>query len=238
MTLNRSNIVLGLLLMSAALPAAYAHHCTIYTVAGQQVGESPVPGADVAVGFPTAIATDPKGNVPKDVAQDGARNIYIADTGNNVIRAVNTAGVISTIAGTGDAAYFGDQGPSSTAQLNRPTGIATYEAGNIHVVDTANARVRKISTSGVISAVATGGNCEGSRLTGPFGIKFDAQRNLYIADTSRVRMLLPAGSVLSGDGGPAAVAPIGAWRLAFDSSGNLFVADPWNNVIHKLTLNR
>ena len=103
------------------------------------------------------LATAAELKHPNGVAVDYAGNIYIADESNNVIRMVNTAGIISTIAGTGTAGFSGDGGPATSAMFNDPQAVAVDLAGNIYVADNNNSRVRKINTAGIISTYAGGG---------------------------------------------------------------------------------
>ncbi len=191
---------------------------------------------------------------PKNIALDKSGNLYIADTGNNRIRMVTPAGIITTIAGGGatgfnGAGYGGDGGPAVSARLFFPSGLAVDGSGNVFIADTNNLRIRKLSPSGIITTVAgngtrgwsgDGGHADKAQLTNPTGLKLDNAGNLYIADTASVRMVSPAGIIttvagtgvlgFSGDGGPATSAQLGAWGLAFDGSGNLYVADPWGNL--------
>jgi hypothetical protein len=219
----------------------------ITTVAGSGPG-GPGYGGD---GGP---ATDAQLSWPKDITFDAQGNLYVADTGNSAIREVSPSGVITTIAGTGSTGYSGDGGSATNALLNQPSGLAIDSAGNLYVADTNNFRVRKISTSGVITTVAgngtkgssgDGGLGTSAQLTSPTGLAFDRAGNLFIGDGASVRMLSPAGIVttvagngvvvgLTGDRGPATSAETGAWGLAFDGTGELFVADPWNNAIRLL----
>lgn len=191
---------------------------------------------------------------PKDIVFDGAGNLYIADTGNSRIRKVDGNGMITTIAGDGIAGFSGDQGPASVAQLNLPSGIALDASGNIFVADTGNFRIRKITGDGTISTFA-GTGVQGfsgddglaifAQLSMPLGIKFDSAGNLYVADGTAVRMITPVGVIqtvagtgipgFSGDGGPATSAELMAWGLGFDLAGNLYITDPLNNVIRKLS---
>ena len=102
------------------------------------------------------LATLAKLNHPNGVAVDAAGNIYIADESNNVIRMINPAGIISTVAGTGTAGFLGDGGVATSARLNDPQAVAKDLAGNIYIADNNNSRVRKINTSGIISTYAGG----------------------------------------------------------------------------------
>ena len=97
-------------------------------------------------------------NQPFGVAVDSDGSVYVADTYNNRVRKVDAAGIITTVAGTGSAGYSGDAGPAANAQLNLPHGVALDAAGNIYVADTANSRIRKISSDGIITTVAGGGS--------------------------------------------------------------------------------
>ena len=195
---------------------------------------------------------------PKDIALDTAGNLYIADTGNNRIRMVTPAGIIATIAGIGASGYpgtyIGDGGPATQAGLFFPSGVATDSAGNVYIGDTNNYRVRKISPDGIITTLAgngiqgssgDGGPAVQAQLYNPAGLKLDKFGNLYIADGPSVRMISPAGIIttvagtgvagFSGDGGPATSAQLsGAWGLAFDRTGALYVADSAGNSIRVL----
>src|ERR1700732_2043443 len=92
-------------------------------------------------------------NGPFDVAFDSAGNLFFSDTFNHRIRRVDArSGVITTIAGNGEAGYGGDGGPAIRASLNEPYGIAIHSAGKIFVADRLNRRVRRVDVaSGVIT---------------------------------------------------------------------------------------
>jgi hypothetical protein len=92
------------------------------------------------------------------VAVDGNGNVYVADTYNNCIRKIDVTGTITTVAGTGLPGYSGDGGPARNAQLNLPHGVAVDTAGNIYIADTANNRIRKVSSDGIIATVAGSGD--------------------------------------------------------------------------------
>jgi len=94
-------------------------------------------------------------NTPSGVAMDGAGNLFIADRVNNRIRKVTApTGIITTVAGTGGAGFFGDGGLATSARLN-PDGVAVDGAGNLYIADRGNNRIRKVTAStGIITTVA------------------------------------------------------------------------------------
>ncbi len=93
-----------------------------------------------------------------DMAIDASGNIYICQANDNVIRKINTSGVITKFAGTGLAGFSGDGGLATSAKLNRPTSLATDNVGNVFVLDEYNTRIRKVTASGIISTYAGNGN--------------------------------------------------------------------------------
>jgi sugar lactone lactonase YvrE len=152
-------------------------------------------------------ATSAALNSPDGVALDSAGNIYIADSGNSVIRKVTVAtGIITTAAGTGVKGFSGDTGPATSAQLSTPYGIALDSAGNLYIADSGNGRVRKVTAStGIITTVAgnvpayypgtmtqmpagDGGAATSSSILEPFGLAFDPSGNLYISDTAAAQI--------------------------------------------------
>jgi uncharacterized protein (TIGR03437 family) len=203
-------------------------------------------------GGPANIATL---NRPGGVAADTAGNVYISDTGNHAIRKVSAAGVISTLAGNGVPGSSGDNGPAAVALLNSPGGLAVDSAGNLYVADTANHRVRRITSGGTISTVAgngtagdtgDGGAATAASLNTPGAVALDSNGALLIADTFNHRVRRVAGGVISalagsgtagfaGDGGPATAAalnqPLG---VAVDSLGNILIADTLNDRVREV----
>jgi len=191
------------------------------------------------------------------VAVDGAGNVYIADRDNNVVRKVNTAGVISTFAGTGVAGYSGNGGSATAAMLNKPAALVTDGAGNVYVSDQGNNRIRKINAMGIISnyagigvAAYTGDadSATAAAINGPDGLAIDASGNLYIADAGNnaIRMVSTSGIISTvagngtigsaGDGGPATAASLySPSGVATDAAGNLYIADVLNNKIRKVS---
>jgi uncharacterized protein (TIGR03437 family) len=224
----------------------------ITTVAGNGI-----PGYTGDGGPATAAEIFANGSV-FGLAVDAAGNLYISDGENHVVRKVNTAGIISTVAGTGSPGFSGDGGQATSAQLDFPAGIALDSAGNLYIADSSNNRVRKVSTSGIITTFAGNGNvtysgdgvaANTSAVSRPEGITTDDAGNVYISETSnsRVRKVDTAGIIhtvagqttktigFSGDGGPATAATLaGPIGLAVDHSGNLYIADNSNGRIRKV----
>ena len=188
------------------------------------------------------------------MALDRAGNLYIAEWNNNRIRKVDSAGVISTVAGTGTAGFSGDGGAATSAQLSNPQDVALDAAGNLYIADVNNNRIRKVDSSGNISTVAGGGSSLGdggaataAQLGAPRSVALDGAGNLYIADWSdhRIRKVDSSGNIstvagtgtqgFSGDGAAATAAQLNSpWDVAVDGSGNLYIADRNNNRIRKV----
>jgi uncharacterized protein (TIGR03437 family) len=204
-------------------------------------------------------ATSAELNLPSGVAVDGAGNLYIADMGNNRIRKVSPAGIITTVAGNGTDVYSGDGGPATSAELSLPQGVAVDAAGNLFIADTRNLRIRKVSAAGTITTVAgngsygssgDGGPATSATLNLPQGIAVDGAGNLFIADTvnNRIRKVNAAGTITTvagngsygyaGDGSAATSAELGGPEgAAVDSTGNLLIADSYNARLRKVALN-
>lgn len=150
----------------------------------------------------SGLATSAAFNSPYGVAVDGAGNIFITDTFNHVIRKVNSAGIISTVAGNGKSGFgtpgvSGDGGQATTASINSPEGVAVDSAGNIFIADTPNHRIRKVTPAGIISTMAgngtpgfsgDGGPATSASLNFQRGVAVDSAGTLYIADTSNQRI--------------------------------------------------
>jgi uncharacterized protein (TIGR03437 family) len=234
---NPGNVRLLLLVLVAAIASAQ----TITTFAGN--GTAGYSGD----GGPAAQAEI---NRVVGLAIDAAGNIYLADQNNNVVRKVDTTGVITTFAGTGTAGYTGDGGPAAQAELNGPLGVCVAPSGAIYVNDEGNGRVRAISPSGTITTVAGNGTTVSSGDGGPataagFVIPIrcavDSSGNLFIVDQGafKVREVDPSGTIttyagtgaqgFSGDEGPATQADMNnpTW-VTVDASGNLYITDQFN----------
>jgi hypothetical protein len=152
--------------------------------------------------------------------------LYIADSGNNVVRRVDlSTGIISAFAGNHTATYAGDGGPATSASLNGPWGVTVGPDGQIYIADQNNHSIRKVALDGTITTIAgngtsgfsgDGGPASTAVLDSPSATAIDAAGNIYISDAgnNRVRKVNPVtgeidtvvGSDLesfSGDGGPA-----------------------------------
>lgn len=151
-------------------------------------------------------AIDAQLNKPWCTAADDSGNVFIADTYNNVVRKVNTAGIISTYAGNGVAGYSGDGGPASAAQINSPHGIATDKAGNLYITDVTDNVIRRVDADGIISTFAGNGHrgysgdkgmATNAQLNLPSDVALDAAGNVYIADGLNhvIRKVTPSSPV-------------------------------------------
>ena len=195
--------------------------------------------------FPTAVAVDREGN------------LYIADTMNHRVRMVDSeTGIISTLAGTGQARFSGDGGPAHQAALNEPAALAVDEAGRLYIADQSNHRVRvvdlktnvirTVAGTGIATYDGDGKPAVDTALAGPSGLALTGNR-LYIADTfnGRVRCVeLSSGlmTTVAGDGGvyryespseapsPSLSRPTG---ITLDHEGRLFLTDSDNHLIRQ-----
>ncbi len=190
------------------------------------------------------------------VAFDGAGNVYIADRDNNVVRKVNTLGIITTFAGTDTPGYSGNGNAAVLARLNHPCSVASDAAGNVYISDNGNNVIRIVSTAGIINTYAgndtagysgDSGPANYASLNNPLGIAVDGTGNLYIADAGNhvVRKVDGAGIIstiagngtygYSGDNGPAVEAQLSnPVDVAVDPYGDVFIADINNNVVREL----
>ena len=210
----------------------------------------------------SGAATNAGLSSPSSVAFDTVGNLYIADSSNNRIRKVETNGIITTVAGNGTAAYFGDGSAAINASLWGPFGVTLDVIGNLYIADLYSNRIRKVGTNGIITTIAgngngapnfgaysgDGGTATNAGLYWPTGVAIDAAGNLYIADeyNNRIRKVGTNGIIatvagnggygFSGDGGVATNAslhmPSG---VAIDAAGNLYIADSNNHRIRKVT---
>lgn len=196
-------------------------------------------------------------SAPLGLASAADGTVYVID--GNRVRRVTPAGVIMTIAGTGEEGFSGDGGAAISAKLHSPQGLALDGRGNLYIADTLNSRVRRVAPDGRIDTVAggdkagysgDGGPAVNALLNTPVGITVGFKGMLYVADTGnqRVRLMSGDGKIqtiagtgqagYSGDGGPATSAPLNSpTGLAFDPVGNLYVADSLNDRVRRIDLN-
>jgi len=195
-------------------------------------------------------------NQPYGVALDDLGNLYFVDCLNQRIRKIDTAGIITTIAGTGTAGFNGDGIAATSAEINGSAYVSVDRNRNVYISDGVNLRIRKIDTMGTISTYAgsgysgytgDGGAATLATIGWPGGVSTDTFGNLYFCDFGNncIRKVNASGIMstiagngtegYAGDGGPAASALLNQPEaLNVDDSGNIFIADSHNNVIRKI----
>ena len=204
-------------------------------------------------------ATAAELNGPDGLAFDSAGDLFIADFGNNVVReVVKATGDIITVAGNGTAGFRGDNGPATAAELDNPRGVAVDSAGDLFIADYVNNVVREvvkatgdiitIAGNGIAGISGNGGPATAAELNGPDGLAFDSAGDLFISETHNndVREVVNStGDIItvagngtagySGDNGPATAAELNFDEgVAFDTVGDLFIADSGNNVVREV----
>jgi trimeric autotransporter adhesin len=182
-------------------------------------------------------------------------------SGSGLIYAATSVGIITTIAGDGNAGFSGDGGLATEAELDTPVAVILDEAGNFYIADRHNNRIRKVITpTNVITTVVGSGLPPGNggfsgdngpataaRLNHPIGLALDKAGNLYIADAlnNRIRKIISATGVITtvagdgsmaygGDNGLATNAQLQPSDVVVDDEGNLYIADANNNRIRKI----
>ena len=178
---------------------------------------------------------------PTGISVDAADNLFVADSGNETIRKITPAGMVSTLAGRAGVQGSAD-GAGAAARFNLPVGIACDAAGNLYVADNSNNSIRKITPAGLVTTLAGKGG-----LNEPIGVAVDAVGNLYVSDQGddTIRKITPAGQVTtsagnasvqgSADGVGAAASFNDLGGIARDAAGNLYVADQRSDTIRKIT---
>jgi sugar lactone lactonase YvrE len=244
---------IGLLLCVIATPTFAQNAAQRAALARLGLGPG---GAHPANAQPSGVeATTVPLLTPLQLVFDSTGNLYIADSGDHLIREVDLTGVISTVAGSGQEGFSGDSGPATSAQLDTPSGVALDSAGNLYIADTNNNRIREVS-AGVIRTIAGSGTAgfsgdnglaTAAQLDNPTTLAIDAQSNLYITDTGNERIRKISGTTIttvagngvegfSGDGAAAVAAsvadPIG---VAVDAAGNVYIGDTNNQRVRMVS---
>lgn len=191
---------------------------------------------------------------PSGIAVDSADNLFVADTDNNTIRKISSAGVVTTFAGSPGPPDSAD-GTGIAARFSGPRGIALDTAGNIYVADTNNETIRKITPGGVVSTLAGAAGVRGSfdgmgntaRFRSPTGLAVDGAGEIYVADSENntIRKITATGAVSTVAGLPLEVGSDDATGcaarfsnprgVAVDSNGAVYVTDTGNVIIRKIT---
>lgn len=239
-----------LLFLTAAYGVCFAQTLPSFTITNAiGTGEAGYEADNVA-------ASGAKLNFPMAIARASNGTLYIADTFNQRIRTVQADGQIRTVVGTGLSGFSGDGAAATAALISSPYGVAVDSAGNIFFSDSRNNMVRKVGTNGTITRLAgtgvkgyggEGTNAVDAWMNLPTAIVVDSAGVVYVSDTlnNRVRKITTDGKIsgvagtgqpnANGDGGPATEAALqGPEGLAFDSAGNLYIADTFNHRIRKV----
>ena len=196
-------------------------------------------------------------NTPRDVAVDSDGDVYVADTYNDVVRRIDTSGVITTVAGTGSSGWTGDGGPATSLKLSAPHGVAVEADGDLLIADTGNNRIRRVDAAGQMTTVAgtgagayggDGGPATSAHLEDPVDVAPYAAGGFVIADTGndRVRSVSAGGTITTlagtgaagsgGDGGPAVDAQLRAPAgVLVSGSGSVYIADRDNHRIRRVS---
>jgi M6 family metalloprotease-like protein len=243
-----------------------AFRCVLTNAEGGLNGTQPVTltvsefGVQTVVGQPgvrgnaNGVGALAQLSYPMGIAVDRAGNLYIADTGNHVIRKVSPTGLVSTLAGLAGVAGTAD-GVGEEARFDMPIGITVDSAGVLYVVDQYDSTVRRITPDGAVTTVQpvsaeaanTTETATSPGLNHPSGIAVDCYGNLYIADTGNntIRRMAPDGSLStlagangapgSADGPGPAARFNGPFGIAVDLDGDVYVADQGNSTIRKIT---
>jgi sugar lactone lactonase YvrE len=197
-------------------------------------------------------------NWPDGLAFDASDNLFIADSGNNRIRKVTKAGIITTVAGNGVAGFSGDRGPALNAALNlsgsQVHGLAVDRNGSLFISDTGNNRIRVVNPTGTIftyvGTTITGpmGELSGAAVSSPAGLSYDPRGFLYIADmgnhvikkvdAATGDVTVVAGTGTRGFAGDGQLATLARFNfpdaVAIDSSGNVLISDQFNFRIRQI----
>ena len=209
--------------------------------------------ANAQVGSSAVEATTIATASPSGVAYDAAGNLFVALQNDHKVVKIDSMGLITTVAGTGEQGYAGDGGPATGALLDSPNGVAVDGAGNLYIADTHNHCIREVSNGTIATIAGTGtagfsgdgGAASAAQLDRPTAVSIDASGNLYIADSDNHRIRMISGGVIttvagdgeqifSGDGGAATSAGLDTPSgVAVDptTSGQFFISDTHDQAV-------
>ncbi|MES2387143.1 MAG: hypothetical protein V4543_04000 [Bacteroidota bacterium] len=154
-------------------------------------------------------------NYPTDVAADSEGNIYVADYGNNRIKKISSAGMVSNFAGKNTAGLA--DGPGNTAMFNGPAGLACDKDGNILVTDGLNNKIRKITPAGIVTTIF-----DTVRFLFPADIALDKSGNVYVANALSINIVKITPTRVSYITNSNWLYPFG---ILADDEQNIFVSD-------------
>jgi sugar lactone lactonase YvrE len=249
----------------ATIAVSNGHSFSLPVCAQYVIGSSPVAMIYSVAGSGQAgytgdggPATQAQLDLPYAVVKDASGNLYISDEENHMVRKVATGtGIITVVAGNGYSGYSGDGGQGTNAELIAPGSLALDNAGNLFIADIGTGTVRELNlSSGIISTYAGDPNATGPGEGGPAtaanlgyigAIALDASNNLYISNGNTIQQVNATTGIINtiagngsygygGDGGAAINAEFAETiGMAFDGSGNLYIADTGNSLIRKIT---
>jgi uncharacterized protein (TIGR03437 family) len=232
------------LLAAVLAVSAQAQTYTLKTFAGGGLPEN-VAGANASLSAVSGMAIDREGNL----------FLALGDY-NIVLRLDANTGVLTGVAGTGSAGFGGDNGPAIGALLNNPTAVAVDGGGNLYIADAGNSRIRVVSAAGTITTFAgngaagfsgDNGPAAAAEFNGPADLAIAPSGDLYVADFFNQVVRKISGGIVTtvagngnygygGDNGPAAGALLaGPSGIALDASGNLYIADAYNNRVRMVS---
>ena len=192
-------------------------------------------------GYGDGTGTGASFNWPTGVAVDSSLNVYVADSDNHKIRKITSAGVVTTLAGSGSSGSA--DGTGTLASFSYPKGVSVDTEGNVYVADTNNSKIRKITPGGAVTTLAGSGSSGSVDGTGaaagfsyPWGVAVDNSGNVYVADSNnhKIRKITSAGVVttLAGSGSSGFADGTGTLAsfsypkgVAVDIGGYIYVTD-------------
>jgi hypothetical protein len=201
-------------------------------------------------------ATEAQLTAPFGVAPAPDGGFYVSDEAQHVVRYVDPAGIIHTVAGNGTRGYAGDGGPGTQAQLSNPTRLRLATDGRLLICDTGNHCIRQLDPDGTITTLAgtgrlgydgDGGPAAQARLDSPYDLAFSPAGELHIADSGNnvIRKLDGAGIITTvigigtsgytGDAGPASACQMNRPSgITFGPDGALWISDTYNNCVRRV----